>query len=94
MRIPFGSRWDVAERLFSVAGESGCVSEVLKLLQEEGAAWARAFRRWSAQHPRWAPSGRLWIERVANTRRKLAGLRKMLKHPIELESLGAGGATE
>ena len=88
MPIPFGSRWDVAERLFFLAGESRCVSEVLELVQEESDAWARAFRRWSIRHPHWAPSGGLWIERLARTRRKLAGMREMLNHPIELESLG------
>jgi TorA maturation chaperone TorD len=85
MRIPFGSRWEVAETLFSAAGESGCVPEVLKLLREETDAWEGAYRKLFAQHPHWAPFARRWLERIAKTQRKLAGMREMLSHPIELE---------
>ena len=90
MRIPFGSRWDVAETLFSAAGESDHAPQVLKLLQEEAAVWGEAYRRCSADQPAWAPFASRWLDRIGRTHRKLAGMREMVKNPPKLELVDDG----
>ena len=85
MRLPFGSRFDVARALFQTAGEMGKVGTVLDLVGAELAAWEGAYRAWSEEHPRWAPSAALWLGRTDETRRRLGEMREILENPPELE---------
>jgi TorA maturation chaperone TorD len=85
LQIPFGSRWEVAEALFSVAGQTGRVPEVLTLLEEEAAHWTEAFREWSDAYTSWAPFAHKWLGRIASTRQRLGAMREMSLRPLELE---------
>ena len=90
MRLPFGSRFDVAHLLFQTAGESGKVGALLELLLEEVGAWETAYRASAEAHPRWAPAAARWLARTGETRRRLGEMRGILENPPELE-LGSGG---
>lgn len=85
MRLPFGSRFDVARMLFQTAGESGKVGTVLDLMEEELAAWEAAYQGWAGQHPRWTPASTRWLHRTGETRRLLGDMREILENPPELE---------
>jgi TorA maturation chaperone TorD len=85
MRLPFGSRFDVAHRFFESAGESGNVATVLNLLEKELTAWEAEYRAWTGPHPRWAPAAARWLARTAETRRRLGEMRGILENPPELE---------
>ena len=85
MRLPFGSRFDVAHLLFQTAGESGKVATVLDLLGDEVAAWEIAYRTWSAKPSRWAPTAARWLGRTGETCRRLGEMRELLENPPELE---------
>lgn len=85
MRLPFGSRSDVAHLLFQTAGESGKVEAVLDLLGEEVEAWETAYQAWAAECPGWATSSARWLGRTRETRRMLTEMREVLEHPPELE---------
>ena len=86
MRLPFGSRFDVARMLFQTAGEDGRVERVLDLLATELAAWNAAYRAEAREHPRWAPFAGPWLLRTAETGRLLGEMRAILENPPELES--------
>jgi TorA maturation chaperone TorD len=85
MRLPFGSRFDVARMLFQTAGESGKVGTVLDLLGAELADWEAAYRAWAQVHPGWAPSAARWLHRTGETGRMLGQMREILENPPELE---------
>jgi hypothetical protein len=89
MRLPFGSRFDVGRALFQTAGENGKVGTVLDLVGEELARWEAAYRAWSDEHPRWAPSAALWLGRTGETRRRLGEMREILENPPELDYVGS-----
>lgn len=85
MRLPFGSRFDVARMLFQTAGENGKVGTVLDLIGAELAVWEAAYRAWVEEHRRWAPSAARWLHRTEETRRLLGQMREILENPPELE---------
>lgn len=85
MRLPFGSRFDVARLLFQTAGESGKVGTVLDLVEAELAVWEAAYRAWADEHPRWKPFADGWLGRTGETRRMLGEMREILRNPPELE---------
>jgi putative dimethyl sulfoxide reductase chaperone len=85
MRLPFGSRFDVARLLFQTAGEWGKVGQVLDLLGEELSGWESAYGSWAEEHRRWAPSAARWLNRTGETRRMLGQMREILENPPELE---------
>jgi nitrate reductase assembly molybdenum cofactor insertion protein NarJ len=85
MRLPFGSRFDVARVLFQTAGESGRVGTVLEILEKELSTWEAAYRGWAEEYPRWAPSAARWLHRTGETRRVLGEMREILENPPELE---------
>jgi hypothetical protein len=87
MRLPFGSRFDVAHLLFQTAGESGKVEIDLDRLGDELTAWETEYRAWAAAHSRWTPASTRWLERTAETRRRLGQMREVLENPPELESV-------
>ena len=83
MRLPFGSRFDVARMLFQAAGEGGKVPMVLERLAAELTLWETAYRAWSAEHPRWGPLAARWLHRTAEARRVIEGMRETLANPPE-----------
>jgi TorA maturation chaperone TorD len=89
VRLPFGPRFDVGRALFQTAGECGKVGPVLDLVETELAAWEAAYRAWSEEHPRWAPSAALWLGRTNETRRRLAEMWGILDNPPELDYVGS-----
>jgi TorA maturation chaperone TorD len=85
MRLPFGSRFDVARTLFQTAGEDEKVGAVLDRLGEELTAWESEYRRWAVAHPRWVPASTRWLNRTGETRRRLVEMQAILENPPELE---------
>ncbi len=64
LRLPFGSRWEVAEALFMAAGESGQTLGLLQMLGVEVTAWAQAYRQWAETCPSWQPHAGDWLSRT------------------------------
>jgi len=85
MRLPFGSRFDVARMLYQTAGEDGKVGTVLDLLGAELAIWEAAYRAWAEEHRRWAPLAARWLHRTGETGRMIGQMRRILENPPELE---------
>ncbi len=83
MYLPFGSRFEVAERLFTAAGEGGQVAEVLQVLRAEVEEWAATYRAWAAAYPAWMPYADAWLERIESARHVLAGMVKILESPLD-----------
>ena len=86
MRLPFGSRFEVAERLFEGAGDTGTIGELLRLLGAEIDRWDTAYRAWWAAYPVWQPFAAQWLERVDAARYTLTEMRQVLERQPELES--------
>lgn len=76
-RLPFGSRFEVAESLFTVAGEGDQVERLLAALEAEIEAWAGEYRRWAATHPAWQPVADVWLARTGGGLRRIAELREI-----------------
>jgi TorA maturation chaperone TorD len=85
MRLPFGSRFDVARLLFQAAGESGRVGTVLDLFGDELSAWEAAYRSWAEQHPHWESVAGRWLARTGETRRLLGQMQEILENPPDFE---------
>lgn len=77
LRLPIGSRLEVAERLFSAAGESERIDQLLAALQAEIEAWATEYGRWAKGYAHWQPSAELWLERTTRASRMLAEMRQI-----------------
>jgi hypothetical protein len=75
LRLPFGSRFDVAEMLFMSAGEAAQVGALIGLLQTETGHWRLAYRRWAEANPAWRPFADVWLARTENASRTLADMR-------------------
>jgi TorA maturation chaperone TorD len=78
MRLSFGSRFDVAERLFASAGESGQVEGLIGALNDEVEVWQAEYRAWAEQSPAWRPFAETWLARTADAMRTLAGMQQMV----------------
>lgn len=85
MRLPFGSRHDVARALFEAAGESGRVERVLEGLRLEAAAWEESYSTIARAHPAWSGCAEKWQARLAETRSLLSGMAGILDSPLEVE---------
>jgi TorA maturation chaperone TorD len=77
MRLPFGSRFDVAEMLFAWAGETGQIEGLIGALKDEVEGWQSDYRAWTRQHPEWRPFGDAWLMRTAEAARTLAEMQQM-----------------
>ncbi|MBM4425192.1 MAG: molecular chaperone TorD family protein [Chloroflexi bacterium] len=75
LRLPFGSRWEVAEWLFESAGEAGKVNELIGELENEVQAWAAEYRRWAENYPAWRPMAETWLARTSAAQRQLTTMR-------------------
>ena len=80
-RLPFGARFEVAEALFTAAGEAGEVERLLSALEGEVDAWAREYRAWAQVYPAWQPDAETWLARIAEATRRLG----------EMRTIAAGG---
>jgi hypothetical protein len=85
MRLPFGSRFEVAEMLFGTAGEIGQVAKLLGALEAEAELWASAYQVWLVEYPAWQPYATAWLERIDHARQMLTAMRQTLESPLELE---------
>jgi len=88
-RLPFSSRYDVAESLFAAAGQSGQVEALLDRLAEEADAWETSYRAWADAYPAWADLSTQWTGRTQAARRTLNEMRALLSRPLELEEIDA-----
>jgi TorA maturation chaperone TorD len=84
MRLPFGSRMEVAEWLFAGVGQSSQVLLLLQALDAEAAQWDRSYRECAEEWPLWQPIAVPWRSRIAETRRLLAELERQASHGVEL----------
>ena len=85
VRLPFGSRFDVARSLFEAAGECGRVEPVLAALSGEAEAWDAAYAAQVREHPSWRTRAADWRGRLAATRQRLEEMSRILDVPLELE---------
>lgn len=76
LRLPFGSRFDVAEVLFAATGESGLVERLIDALEAEVREWGLAYRQWGDEYPVWRPFAEVWLERIGTAARTLAEMRE------------------
>jgi hypothetical protein len=86
MRLPFGSRFDVADALFRAAGDDGRVADLLRALNAEIEQWAAAYRAWGSAYPTWEPFAARWLGRIDTARWMLEAMRQVLDRPPELEA--------
>lgn len=85
LRLPFGSRLDVARALFEAAGECGRVEPVLAALSSEVEGWDAAYAALARDHRSWETRAGTWRRRIGATRERLAQMRRILDSPLELE---------
>lgn len=76
VRLPFALRFDVAEALFTAAGDRRCVPQLLELLEGEFGEWIAAYRRMAGIHPQGERHVARW---VAAAEGGIAVLREMMR---------------
>ncbi len=85
MRLPFGSRFEVAEWLWTAAGQSDQAPLLLAIFEKEVDEWGAAYRQWATTWPGWTPAAAQWLDRLERARRMLGGMRDIiLNAPLEL----------
>jgi TorA maturation chaperone TorD len=78
-RLPFGSRFEVAELLLaSAGGEAAQIGQRLNVLEAEVEAWAAEYRTWAEQYPAWRTSAEGWLTRTTAAIRRLTEMRLMV----------------
>lgn len=77
LRLPFGSRFEVAEMLFASAGEAEQIEQLIGTLEAEVQVWATEYRAWAEKYPEWRPLADAWLARTAEADHLLAGMRQM-----------------
>ncbi len=85
LRLPFGSRFEVARALFEAAGESSRVRPVLEALSCEAEAWDAAYAAQAREYPSWRTGAAVWRGRLAATRERLEQMDRILESPLEPE---------
>jgi TorA maturation chaperone TorD len=85
LRIPFGSRFDVARSVFEQAGEEATVDGLILLLGQERDEWEHSFEELSRRYPGWSGHGRFWKARLEGTRQALTTMRGIVQSPPEWE---------
>lgn len=78
-RLPFGSRFEVAERLFAASGEREQIGLLIQALRAEVEAWAAIYETWSANYPAWRPIAFVWLARTAQAIRRLDEMRRVVE---------------
>ena len=82
-RLPFGSRFEVAESLFASAGETEILDQLIAMLKDEVEAWADEYQSWAEKYPTWKPFSEVWLSRTANANRTLEEMRQMMNVGVE-----------
>lgn len=97
LHLPFGARRDVAEWLFSGAGEGGRLFELLAQLRAEAGAWGDAYDAWAERWPAWHVHARAWRARIDAARRLLDEMERQAREGVTVEfadpsqSVGSAG---
>jgi hypothetical protein len=84
LRLPFSSRFDVAENLFASAGEVRRVAELLASLERERESWDAAYVSLAAEHPRWEPFAAVWRRRTADAKSRIEEMKDLAARPLDL----------
>ncbi|MBI5876369.1 MAG: molecular chaperone TorD family protein [Chloroflexi bacterium] len=90
LRLPFGSRFDVAQWLLTGAGEGGRLYDLLALLRADTESWADAYGAWAARWPVWSASSTLWQCRIETTRRLLDQMEQQAREGVPVEFAAPG----
>ena len=85
LRLPFGSRWEVAESLFGGAGQAERLGGLIEAIEAEVEAWEEAYRAWGSDHPAWGGEADRWMDRTRAARDVLGAMREVMGQPIEAE---------
>ncbi len=93
MRLPFGSRFEVCEWLFTSAGESSKLDGLLQQLQSEAEVWASEYQSWAAKYPAWQPIAAVWLARIAHTRHRLDDMQRLAHLPLHVKYQNAADVT-
>jgi TorA maturation chaperone TorD len=80
MRLPFGSRWEVAEALFIAAGEGGQIQRLLMLIETETQDWLTMYKQWREHYPTGRPLVMPWVEAGQTALQMLGGLKELAEH--------------
>jgi TorA maturation chaperone TorD len=78
LRLPFSSRFEVAEMLFTSAGEAGQIEPLLAALEAEVETWAAEYRSLADKYPVWQPHAEVGVARTTAAVRALHGMRQVL----------------
>lgn len=89
LRLPFGSRVEVASTLFHSVGASGQVDALLNELRAEISEWSKVYSAWTRECAAWQPFATMWLERTAYALNKTQELREILARPLELDIVQA-----
>jgi TorA maturation chaperone TorD len=76
LRLPFGSRFEVAETLFQVAGEAGQVEPLIDALETEINIWRTEYARWAESQPKWQATAEMWLARTTKALGQLGEMRQ------------------
>ena len=87
LRLPFGSRFEVAEWLFSSAGQNEMAPALITSLRVEADAAEKCFTDWAERWPAWRPAALYWKECTNNTKRMLLAMETLASHASEMELL-------
>ncbi|MBI3733520.1 MAG: hypothetical protein HY259_08705 [Chloroflexi bacterium] len=84
-RLPFGSRFEVAEWLFTSAGESGRVGLLLSELQSEVDEWLATYSAWAEAYPVWQSAAAPWLARAQAAHEMLQAMAVIALTPAPIE---------
>jgi putative dimethyl sulfoxide reductase chaperone len=82
MRLPFGSRFEVAEALFQAAGEGGRVEQLIAALEAEINLWRTEYSRWAQGQPNWQAVAERWLARTSRAIGQLSEMRKTVERGL------------
>ena len=82
-RLPFGSRFEVAESLFASAGEAEILDRLTSTLKDEVEVWTDEYQGWAEKYPTWKPFSEAWLSRTVNATRTLDEMRQMMNVGVE-----------
>jgi TorA maturation chaperone TorD len=80
LRLPFGSRFEVAEALFQAAGDTGQVEPLISGLEAEIGLWRGRYAQWAARQPLW-PAAAPWLARASSAIHQLHMMRHDAAQP-------------
>jgi TorA maturation chaperone TorD len=79
MRLPFGSRFEVAETLLLSAGEAGQIVPLLAALGAEIKIWQAEYLRWGEAQPNWKSAAERWLARTSKAMAQLADMQRLVE---------------